>query len=409
MPVGMNDPRQTIGLADTVSSPQQTVDWSQPYSWGGANWTATTPSQQQQAFDWANTNGVNPMARDTLDYTQSAFNSWAGANQDWLQKQGYNGSMPGGGVAINQDMTTPVNTGGDLENWLNQNGYKFGTAQYNHTIAGNVFDKYGNPVGNGPAAGSRTGYDWGWTVPVAMFAGGAALAAGGGGGAGAGETLGSTVGGGGSVGGAGVPGFAQGTLGAAEVNSPLTQQLVAAGAGGDMGVGAAATPADFFMGGAGGTAGIPTGAAGAAGGSSGLMSGAADLWNKYSGLFGGAKGIGNVVGSLANAYSQNQNMKSLQGMMDQAKVGPDSPYAKQLREELMRKDAAAGRRSDYGSREVQLQAKLAELNSRNLPSLISAQQNYNKSNSGMLNSLINAGQQVNWGDLAKTVGGWFGG
>ena len=40
--------------------------------------------------------------------------------------------------------------------------------------------------------------------------------------------------------------------------------------------------------------------------------------------------------------------------------GQDSPYAKQLRQTLERKDAAAGRNSQYGNRETQLQALLAE-------------------------------------------------
>lgn len=40
--------------------------------------------------------------------------------------------------------------------------------------------------------------------------------------------------------------------------------------------------------------------------------------------------------------------------------GPDSPYAKQLRQQLERKDAASGRNSQYGPREAQLQALLAD-------------------------------------------------
>ena len=49
-------------------------------------------------------------------------------------------------------------------------------------------------------------------------------------------------------------------------------------------------------------------------------------------------------------------MTSLAGM-----YGQDSPYAQALREQLQRKDAAAGRRSQYGAREVNLQAELAKM------------------------------------------------
>jgi len=52
--------------------------------------------------------------------------------------------------------------------------------------------------------------------------------------------------------------------------------------------------------------------------------------------------MNNMMGSMSNLYSQN------------------SPYAQQLRQELERKDAASGRRSQYGGRETQLQAMLAE-------------------------------------------------
>lgn len=51
--------------------------------------------------------------------------------------------------------------------------------------------------------------------------------------------------------------------------------------------------------------------------------------------------INNQINAVDNMYGQN------------------SAYANQMRQELERKDAAAGRRSQYGGREVELQAKLA--------------------------------------------------
>jgi hypothetical protein len=52
---------------------------------------------------------------------------------------------------------------------------------------------------------------------------------------------------------------------------------------------------------------------------------------------------------------QQQGMPSLESM-----YGADSPYAKQLEQTLARKDAKAGRNSQYGPRAAQLQAMLAD-------------------------------------------------
>lgn len=79
--------------------------------------------------------------------------------------------------------------------------------------------------------------------------------------------------------------------------------------------------------------------------------------NLLSALF----GLG-LAGKAAGAYGgQMQDLQSL--------FGQNSPYAQMLRQQLMRQDAARGRRSQAGSREVELQARLAELNSRNSPEI----------------------------------------
>lgn len=84
-----------------------------------------------------------------------------------------------------------------------------------------------------------------------------------------------------------------------------------------------------------------------------------------------------ILGGLG-AYGANQTRKDantqIQGLEASNNLfGPDSPYAQQLRQNLERRDAADGRRSQYGPREVELQAKLAEMNagqaSRNAPAL----------------------------------------
>lgn len=81
---------------------------------------------------------------------------------------------------------------------------------------------------------------------------------------------------------------------------------------------------------------------------------------------GGIRDVAQTLGTLwsagkgsesatANQNAINTQIKTLTDMF-----GQDSPYAKQLRQTLERKDAAAGRNSQYGNRETQLQALLAE-------------------------------------------------
>ena len=90
------------------------------------------------------------------------------------------------------------------------------------------------------------------------------------------------------------------------------------------------------------------------GGSSTTQMGAGDagtglgmIWNRYQ----TAKDYGNQASNLASLYGQN------------------SPYSQQLQQSLLRKDAAAGRRSQYGTRNVELQARLADLASRDATKL----------------------------------------
>ena len=70
---------------------------------------------------------------------------------------------------------------------------------------------------------------------------------------------------------------------------------------------------------------------------------------------------------LGSLYLQNQSANQYSGMASNlaSLYGQDSPYSQMLRQQLTRQDAAGGRRSQYGTREVELQAKLAQLNSQN--------------------------------------------
>jgi hypothetical protein len=78
-------------------------------------------------------------------------------------------------------------------------------------------------------------------------------------------------------------------------------------------------------------------------------------------------GLG-ALGTLYGYNRANSNLKQQQKSLGSL-FSPNSPYAQQLRQGLERKDAAAGRRSQYGPREVQLQAELARLNAGNAPAL----------------------------------------
>lgn len=75
--------------------------------------------------------------------------------------------------------------------------------------------------------------------------------------------------------------------------------------------------------------------------------------NNLNLLFSAGSGL-----SAAGDYRKQQ--KDLAGLYTQ-----DSPYAQQLAQQLARADAAKGRRSQYGKRNVELQARLADINSRN--------------------------------------------
>ncbi|MFZ2190088.1 MAG: hypothetical protein WAV48_04870 [Candidatus Magasanikiibacteriota bacterium] len=90
---------------------------------------------------------------------------------------------------------------------------------------------------------------------------------------------------------------------------------------------------------------------------------------------GGGFNLGDAAMGLAGLYQGHQSQKNArelqaqQGQTDQAlqtqmanlanMYSQNSPYAQALRQTLARKDAAAGRNSQYGAREVDLQARLA--------------------------------------------------
>lgn len=86
-------------------------------------------------------------------------------------------------------------------------------------------------------------------------------------------------------------------------------------------------------------------------------------------------GLGSMWANQAAAKDAAQQQQIALQQQKQAQdqlsnlFGPSSSYAQQLREQLERKDAAAGRRSQYGTREVELQARLAGLAAQYAPGM----------------------------------------
>lgn len=78
--------------------------------------------------------------------------------------------------------------------------------------------------------------------------------------------------------------------------------------------------------------------------------------------------LGSVLG---NVYLRGKSARENRGLADNlaSLYSQDSPYAQMLRQKLLRADASSGRRSQAGIREVELQARLADLNSRNAPEI----------------------------------------
>lgn len=122
-------------------------------------------------------------------------------------------------------------------------------------------------------------------------------------------------------------------------------------------------------------------AAGMVTGNPALAFGASQLANQFNGRTPGINptasnetgfNVEGLAGGLANLYAASRANDGLSGASGANEAvqqqisslsnmyGPNSPYAQQLRQQLERKDAAAGRRSQYGPREVQLQAALAD-------------------------------------------------
>ena len=111
----------------------------------------------------------------------------------------------------------------------------------------------------------------------------------------------------------------------------------------------------------------------------------------------GGMGLGTGMGlGLASLYQNYKNNKESGGQLSslQNMYGQNSPYSQALRQQLERRDAASGRRSQYGPREVELQAQLAQMASRNAPAVNQLLQMRNQQRGQNLGQLAGIYQQM---------------
>jgi hypothetical protein len=80
------------------------------------------------------------------------------------------------------------------------------------------------------------------------------------------------------------------------------------------------------------------------------------------GGMGGGSDWGALAGALGSAYMGNQQSQQYGGALNSLNqlYSPTGPYATFMRQQLAAKDAAAGRNSQYGPREANLMAMLAQ-------------------------------------------------
>jgi hypothetical protein len=102
-----------------------------------------------------------------------------------------------------------------------------------------------------------------------------------------------------------------------------------------------------------------------------------------------------LLGGLGALYGYNQASRGLNSQIGGLRglYGQNSPYAQTLRQQLERKDAASGRRSQYGPREVELQARLAGLASGQAPMLNQLENQRTQMRTQGLGQLLQFGRQ----------------
>lgn len=119
-----------------------------------------------------------------------------------------------------------------------------------------------------------------------------------------------------------------------------------------------------------------------------------------------------MMEGLAGLYGNYQNNKNIGGMLGglQSLYSQDSPYAQAMRQQLQRRDAAGGRRSQYGPREVELQAKLAQMASNQIPAMAQLNNSRMANRNAMINNVLAYGKKSGLFDrMGAGLQGMFGG
>lgn len=104
---------------------------------------------------------------------------------------------------------------------------------------------------------------------------------------------------------------------------------------------------------------------------------------------------GDLAQGLMGMYAGHRQRKDAKDMMRRISGRRDA-YGQQLQGSLQRRDAATGRRSNYDGRAVELQAKLADLDSRNAPAYAALQNNSMGGLATMLQSGLRYGGKSGW-------------
>lgn len=112
---------------------------------------------------------------------------------------------------------------------------------------------------------------------------------------------------------------------------------------------------------------------------------------------------GQLGTGLAGWYQGRQAGNAYGGAVNDINnmYSPNSPYAQQMRQALARKDAASGRRSQYGNREIELAAALTNARTQALTSpgygnLLAKQQQGNNMGMNTFLALLQSKQGKNW-------------
>jgi len=114
--------------------------------------------------------------------------------------------------------------------------------------------------------------------------------------------------------------------------------------------------------------------------------------------------IGDLAQGVLGIYSGLRRQRAAKEMMRSVGANRES-YLSQMRSNLGARDAAAGRRSNIGGREVELQAKLAELDSRNAPAFASLSDARMGGLEQMMASGLRYGNKQGWFGSPDTGGG----